>query len=375
MKKTICLNMIVKNEKSVITRCLESIKHLIDYWIIVDTGSTDGTQKIIKEFLKDIPGELHEQPWVDFGHNRNEALKLTQGKADYALFIDADDVLIFSEDFILPELEADAYCIIQKESYHSTFREHSTYFLIRTDLDYYWKGVLHEGLFSETPKYPRLLNGVYNKYINDGSRSKDPQKIQGDIKVLKKGIEKEPSNTRYRFYLARTYWSIRDYRSALKHFEKRAQMGGDSQEVYYSLLFMGISQKYLNYPAETFIKTLCNAYLYRPSRAESMYELARYFAETQNYFMGYLCAKLALSIPMSTDHLFVESWVYDWGALLFTFVCARNLGYILEARNFLKQLLNKKTLPKEIYRDFELSKWKEVMETNNDLQSGNLMVC
>src|SRR5580704_1601575 len=58
--KTICLNMIVKNESRVIQRCLDSVKHIIDYWVIVDTGSTDGTQNVIKDFMKDIPGDLYE---------------------------------------------------------------------------------------------------------------------------------------------------------------------------------------------------------------------------------------------------------------------------------------------------------------------------
>jgi glycosyltransferase involved in cell wall biosynthesis len=43
--KSVCLNMIVKNESKVIERCLRSVKGCIDYWVIVDTGSTDDTQK------------------------------------------------------------------------------------------------------------------------------------------------------------------------------------------------------------------------------------------------------------------------------------------------------------------------------------------
>ena len=39
----LCLNMIVKNENHVIKRCLDSILLVIDYWVIVDTGSTDGS--------------------------------------------------------------------------------------------------------------------------------------------------------------------------------------------------------------------------------------------------------------------------------------------------------------------------------------------
>lgn len=63
-KPTICLNMIVKNESAIIEKCLASAKPFIDYWVIVDTGSNDGTQQIIQKFMKDIPGELHEKPWV-----------------------------------------------------------------------------------------------------------------------------------------------------------------------------------------------------------------------------------------------------------------------------------------------------------------------
>jgi len=375
MKKTICLNMIVKNESSVITRCLDSVKHLIDYWVIVDTGSTDDTQKIIKEYLKDIPGELHERSWVDFGYNRNEALMLTKGKSDYALFIDADDKLVFSEDFVMPDLNADAYLIIQRESYKSTYREHMNFFLVKTGLDYYWKGVLHEGLYTESPKKIIFLKGVYNEYINDGFRSKDPQKIEKDIEVLQKGIEKEPFNTRYRFYLAKTYWSIKDYRSALKHFRVRAEMGGnDAQEIYHSLLYIPICQRYLQFPHETFINNFCAAYLYRPSRAEAIYELGRYFFENKNYLFSYICSKIALSIPMSTDHLFVESWVYDWGALLYAFLSSVNLGNIKEANSLHEKLSVKTTIPQEIRNEFKLNEWTNEIAWNNNLHPQSLMV-
>src|SRR5260370_14238085 len=100
----ICLSMIVKNEAPVIRRCLESVRPIIDRWVIVDTGSTDGTQDIIHECLKDLPGELHERPWRDFAHNRSEALALARPQGDYSLIIDADDTLDMPRDFQLPEL-------------------------------------------------------------------------------------------------------------------------------------------------------------------------------------------------------------------------------------------------------------------------------
>src|SRR5262249_60611020 len=85
--QTICLNMIVKNEAEVIRRCLDSVRAIIDYWVIVDTGSTDNTQQIIREHLKNVPGELHERPWQEFAHNRSEAPALRRGDRHYRLGI------------------------------------------------------------------------------------------------------------------------------------------------------------------------------------------------------------------------------------------------------------------------------------------------
>src|ERR1700761_2630721 len=109
--RTVCLCMIVKNEAPVIRRCLDSVRSIIDYWVIVDTGSTDGTQDIIRAHLRNLPGELHERPWRDFAFNRSEALELARGKSDYTLIIDADDTLDIAPDTPFPELGADSYTI------------------------------------------------------------------------------------------------------------------------------------------------------------------------------------------------------------------------------------------------------------------------
>jgi glycosyltransferase involved in cell wall biosynthesis len=86
--------MIVKNEEPVLERCLQSVRPLIDAWCIVDTGSTDGTRRVIQRVLGDLPGELHEHPWQDFAHNRTRALELARRLGDYVLVIDADEVLV-----------------------------------------------------------------------------------------------------------------------------------------------------------------------------------------------------------------------------------------------------------------------------------------
>ncbi len=59
--------------------------------VVVDTGSTDGTQEMVRELLAGVPGFLLERPWRDFGHNRTEALEAAE-HAEYSFVINADEV-------------------------------------------------------------------------------------------------------------------------------------------------------------------------------------------------------------------------------------------------------------------------------------------
>ena len=100
MKNTICLNMIVKNETKNIKRLFKSLYDVIDYYVIHDTGSTDGTQQLIKEVMDSygISGEIIEEEWVNFGVNRQKALESvlnSKYKSDYLLWIDADEELVY----------------------------------------------------------------------------------------------------------------------------------------------------------------------------------------------------------------------------------------------------------------------------------------
>ena len=112
---TICLNMIVRNESKIITRLLETVLPIIDTYCICDTGSTDETKTIIKEYLdsKNIPGKIIEHPFKNFGHNRDYALKAAKDMADYLLFLDADMKLVIDPSFDKNLLTADVYSIRQ----------------------------------------------------------------------------------------------------------------------------------------------------------------------------------------------------------------------------------------------------------------------
>jgi len=346
--KSICLNMIVKNESKVIQRCLESVKKIIDYWVIVDTGSSDETQAIIKECLRDIPGELHERPWVNFGHNRNEALVLAKHKADYLLFIDADEILVFSSDFDKKKLDKDYYFVnvFDNDPDALIFQRG---ILINNHLEWAWKGILHEELVKPAnAKNHALLDQFTIKNLGDGARAQSPDKYLKDAALLESALQKDPTNARYVFYLAQSYANAQEYLLALKQYERRTTMGGWDQEVFWSLYAVAKLQEHLQMAPEKVIQSYCKTYQYAKTRAEPLFRLADYLYKNQNYVLGYALAKFALTIPLPNEIVYIERWVYDYG-LLFAFAnCAYGMGQYKEALTAFEQILGKENIPQDV---------------------------
>src|SRR5258708_1474252 len=50
----ICLVMVLKEETAGLGRCLDSVKPLIDHWIICDVGCANGKRSVIEESLRGI---------------------------------------------------------------------------------------------------------------------------------------------------------------------------------------------------------------------------------------------------------------------------------------------------------------------------------
>jgi len=153
MQKTLGLSMIVKNESHVIKRLLNSVAPAIDYWAIVDTGSTDGTQQIIKDFFeeKGIPGELIEIEWKDFATSRNVALQAVESKVDYGFWIDADEELILEPNFNKQAmLVQNVDCISVKTVYGRV--DYTRKNIWKTGKDFSWNGPFHVLLSSPEGK-------------------------------------------------------------------------------------------------------------------------------------------------------------------------------------------------------------------------------
>ncbi|MFB7595987.1 glycosyltransferase [Streptomyces sp. NPDC056160] len=339
--------MIVKNEAPVIRRCLESVRPLIDTWVIVDTGSTDGTQDVIREFYRDVPGELHERPWKGYDGSRTEAIELARPHADYLLFIDGDDAMRLEPGFRMPELTCDAYRV----ALHDGPVVHWRPALVSTRLPWRYVGVLHEYLECDTAYTLATLEGAGIRSLHGGARDREQsvrEKFLRDAELLQQGLIKEPGNARYVFYLAQSWRDAEEPEKALAAYDRRAAMGGWAEEVFCARLYAARLAEQLRRPSAEVMDRYLRAYESRPSRAEGLGELARLCrVDGGRWPLAYAFARQAVRIPRPDDILFVEPGWYDWQALDELAVSAYWVGEYEEAKRCCERLLEEGRLPDE----------------------------
>lgn len=85
---SISLCMLIHNEGPMVSRCLDSIRHVVDEIICIDTGCTDATPEIAGQF----GAEVHQFKWNDnFSDARNFSMSKASG--DWILRLDPDEAV------------------------------------------------------------------------------------------------------------------------------------------------------------------------------------------------------------------------------------------------------------------------------------------
>jgi glycosyltransferase involved in cell wall biosynthesis len=335
--------MIVKNEAHIVAEVLDVVAPYISSWVIVDTGSDDGTQDLIRNHMDSlgIPGELHERPWRNFGDNRTEALSLAQGHADYIWVMDADDTIVGTPDFT--RLTADIYLM-------RYFGDNDVFWvalLFRDGARVRWRGVTHEYAVWDDSCVVVRLEGEY--HIEDrhlSTRNLSGEKYARDRDLLLAELERNPEDARSAFYLAQSYFCLADLVNARKWYARRIELGGWAEEVGYSMYKLALSMEQLGEPWPDVQDAYLRAWEFRPARAEALHAIALRCRADQRYRLGYLFASRAADIPFpEQETLFVRPDIYAWRIADELAVCASWIDKHAEAFALWRRLLARPDLP------------------------------
>jgi glycosyltransferase involved in cell wall biosynthesis len=200
--------MMVKNEEKNLPRCLNSIKDIVDEIVIVDTGSTDNTIQIAKDF----GAKIYHHPWQDnFSLHRNQSINYATN--EWVLIIDADEEVILGPNVTkesiqrdLEELEdkyhACAVRIIDVQKEQQVMTCHSARIFRKT-------GIHYEGIVHNAPKFqpPAVLwkQFVMYHYGYWLSKEKMQEKFERTQALLMKQLEEMPNAYDTYFYLCQLY--------------------------------------------------------------------------------------------------------------------------------------------------------------------------
>jgi len=310
MAPRLCLNMIVKNEASRILRALDSARPHIVSFAILDTGSTDGTPDVIKEWaeLHKIPGDVGRGHFETFSQARNDALALARKRDDwdYLLLFDADMALVVNDPDWLYGVIAESHDMYQCAG--------ALHYQNRRLLSRYSSAIYvtptHEFLAAQTGGCIPMHKAYFIDHA-DGSNRKD--KFIRDIRIFKKALKNgEEPKDRIFYYLGQSYRDAGKPAEAIKWYQRRAELGGWAEEVWSAYTNIASCFRDLGNIGE-FIRWNLVAYNFRPSRAESLYDIAKFFREKGENPASVIFSDAGMRIPLSTDALFVNDYVYKQG--------------------------------------------------------------
>jgi len=306
----IVLNMIVKNEAHCIRRCLESVLPYINAAVIIDTGSTDGTQELISDVLWEIEHHVLERPWKNFGFNRTQALEEARRYAKYrgnAILMDADEEFIPGPNFLMTGFSCGRSKRVAEYVWHTVpAGQYRRPFMLPLDVSWSWEGVLHEYL--KEPHEPWFLENCSVKDHFDSARNQQglEAKYLTDAAVL---ID-QPLTPRNIFYIAESYRGARKYDLALRWYRIRFNEGGDDEERWWSAFMVAHLEELLEYPEGEVIRDYVIACSTRPSRAETYVEFAKFLWKKGHKDASRDTFNKAMRLPMTTDSLNVNPKCY-----------------------------------------------------------------
>lgn len=352
----ISLSIIVKNEAKVIERMLNTVWPILDYYVVVDTGSTDGTQDIVRRFFeaKNIPGEVVDHEWVSFEDARNTALNLVKGKADFGFWIDADETFEMQQGTNIELLKRrmgnfDGANVEVHYGGQKYFRMQ----FFSTKKPWRWYGPIHEVLVCDEPSNVAVVEGVNVRVNPDGNSwtsQSAQQKYEDHAKVLLKYVENDPKkDPRWLFYLAQSYRDAGTPENAEKSihwYRERIKAGnGFWEEIYYSQLMVAAGYARTGKPVNEILEEYLKCGKYNRLRIEHLMPLVQHYHDAGEFDTSYIYSSHAMKIagngrtPFPQVSLFVDNASYEWRILQLHMLNCWMIGRKDESKETYKKLV------------------------------------
>jgi glycosyltransferase involved in cell wall biosynthesis len=224
MSPRLTLSMIVKNEARNVAACIGSVRSVVDELVVVDTGSTDETQDIVRSF----GGRVLEVPWTDdFAAARNASLDLAT--SDWVFWLDGDERLDEKSCATLAEIksglerERAAYLFVQVNILSDgNTNEVGQVRLFPKDPQIRWRYRVHEQIGSAAVEAGLPLKQTGVRVAHEGFARSEvrAQKLARNLRILERELEDRPDDGRLLYLRAQALLEGRRIAEALEELER-----------------------------------------------------------------------------------------------------------------------------------------------------------
>jgi tetratricopeptide (TPR) repeat protein len=346
-----CLCMIVRDEAPVIRRCLDSVIHMTDCYVICDTGSVDNTMEIIEDYFQESehprPGHLYQREWHNFGENKSHVLATahTQAKAmgaRYLFWLDADEVYqtaagqpLQPQDVtrLLTKLDALPQDVgIVYFMTHFGKSRYQRWQLVRNNQLFQWRMPVHEYLEATVKGTKmRLLDDivVLARKQGNSSRPASSRKLD-DVRMFQEFLAQpgisESDRCRATFYLGQSHMEAGQLDQCLEVYQQRLQLGGWNQERFICMLRMARIYRKRG-ESDQALAVLLPALREFPGRLEGWLEVLLIYRQKKDWVTAFhTVADAPLQQQPNSGMLFYEEDVFRYRFLLEASVTAFYAG-------------------------------------------------
>jgi glycosyltransferase involved in cell wall biosynthesis len=278
---TICVTIPIQNDEDTLEKCLTSIAPIADCISIIDTGSTDRSLEIVKNFLleSNIPGKIFKQSLGESRDRQAILHRIGQKMVNEMQFSLQDTYLLFLEpsmrlniplDFDKSVLIDDAYLFLEKTHFFSRYQLH----LLRAATS--WSAKLR------------------------------PEHIQTKLPTIELEWLKAKKTASTLLERGLSHRFRNHYDEAIQCYQEHLETLSFPEEFWFCKYLIGESYEGKG-EWEQALNWYLNAYQSDPSRAEPIQKISTHYRASGDNNLAFLFAHQGIGIPYSDDHIYFSS--------------------------------------------------------------------
>lgn len=343
MENTISLCMIMKDEEKNIRRCLQSVQGLVDEIIAIDTGSSDKTVDIAREFGATVRSFIWNGSFSDA---RNASLELAKGK--WILFLDADEAIAPGSGPVLRQLSTDNTCegyLLKIISYMgnescSQWSTDMVFRLFRNRPEYRFRGAVHEQIVDciqecNSQAIFQTAHGVvihHYGYLDVQVKEKD--KMNRNLAIISQEVAVHPENRSVRYHYGVELFRVGQFAAAVREFELAAQ-GADRGQLFMPKLYNYLAHSYYrNRQPQQALAAVCNGLSLFPDHAGLHLCGGQISFDEKDYGLAYAFFAKCLTLPEQPDYYGAFSGTSGFRPCIYLALIAGKFGNEEEALRY-----------------------------------------